>query len=458
MRAEMRLTRREAMTTAMGSAMLAADAAPRRNVLFICADDLNSSLSVFGNRVVRTPNVERLARRGVSFDRASCQYPLCQPSRTSFLSGKRPETTRVWTLETPTRETLGDTVMLPELFRRNGYFTAHAGKIFHTGIGEDPRSWDEEIREYGKSPARAEILKSADNWSVLKTRDEDTPDGRMARKTAEWLEARKRDGKLFFIGTGFRRPHSPYAAPKKYFDMYPAERIELLPAADAGPVLPAAANGSERVGAAETRARIAAYYASISFMDAQFGVVLDAMDRLALWESTAVVFFGDHGYLLGEHGGMWHKNSLYEASARVPLIVAAPGIRGAGQHSPRLVELVDLYPALCDVCGVRPPMGLEGTSFRPLLDTPERAWKRAAFTMQGRGKDRAEAAKDVAYAGKSVRTERWRYTEWDEGKRGVELYDEEADPKELVNMAGDGKHAAVEAELRELLRQGYRAK
>ena len=208
---------------------------------------------------------------------------------------------------------------------------------------------------------------------------------------------------------------------------------------------------------ADTRRFLAAYYASVTFMDAQLGVLLDAMDRLRLWDTTAVVFFGDNGYHLGEHGGLWHKNSLFEESARIPLIVAAPGIRGAGRRSPRLVELVDLYPTLAELCGLKPPATLEGTSFVPLLEKPERRWKTGAFTMQGRGKERTEAAKDIEFIGKSVRTEVWRHTEWDEGRQGVELYDHRTDPDELRNVAENPQHASTRAGLSALLRRGSRA-
>jgi uncharacterized sulfatase len=181
------------------------------------------------------------------------------------------------------------------------------------------------------------------------------------------------------------------------------------------------------------------------------------VDRLRLWDSTAVVFLGDNGYHLGEHGGLWHKNSLYEESARIPLIVAAPGHRAVGKRSPRLVELVDLYPTLAELCGLQTPASLEGTSFVPLLDDPKRRWKPGAFTMQGRGKERTEAAKEIEFVGKSLRTERWRYTEWDEGRQGAELYDERKDPRELKNLADDPRHGKKRAELRELLRGGWRA-
>lgn len=456
------------------AAVLSSPAEPagsRLNVLFVVSDDLNTTLSCYGHRVVKTPNLDRLARRGVLFERAYCQYPLCQPSRASFLSGLRPETTRVWTLETPTRQHVGDAVMLPELFRKNGYFTAHAGKIYHTGEScEDPRSWDEEVRESGKTPPPEEVLRGGKSlgpkghsfdWAMLKTGDAGMPDGKVARKTVEWMEQLAQEGKPFFLGAGFRRPHAPYAAPKKYFDLYPLGKIPLpkTSPAEFQLLLPAALNHEppdKPLSDLEVRQYLAAYYASTTFMDAQLGVLLDAMDRLRLWDNTVVVFFGDNGYHLGEHGGLWHKNSLFEESARIPLIVAAPSRDANGKRSPRLVELVDLYPTLAELCGLKPHANLEGTSFVPLLDNPKRPWKLGAFTMQGRGKERTEAAKDIEFLGKSVRTERWRYTEWDDGKQGAELYDERKDPRELENLAEDTKHARTRAELQKLLRDGWR--
>jgi uncharacterized sulfatase len=467
------ISRREAMAALVsGATALRAQSAPPKNVLFILADDLNTSLSIYGNKVVKTPNFERIARRGVTFDHAYCQYPLCQPSRTSLLSGLRPATTKVYTLSTPTRQTIGDAVMLPELFRHNGYFTAHAGKIYHTGNhAEDPRSWDIEVREHGKTPPRSEILEASTakgpkghtfEWDILKTADADMPDGTVVHQTIEWLEARARDKKPFFIGNGFRRPHAPYAAPKKYYDMY---RVEDIPLPNTSPeefrkLLPAAINfdpPDKPLTDLEVRQQILAYYACVSFVDAQLGLLLDAMDRLKLWDNTIVTASVDHGYLLGQHGGLWHKMSLFEEATRIPMIAVTPGMRTAGRHSPRLVESVDLYPTLVDLCGLKAPDNLQGLSFRPLLEQPDRPWKRGAFSTQGRGHERGESANDIEFLGHSVRTERWRYTEWDGGKQGVELYDKVADPREVNNLGGNPKVAKQQAELKSLLNAGWKA-
>jgi iduronate 2-sulfatase len=463
-------TRRAFLRSLPGAALL--KGAHRRNVLFIVADDLNNDLGCYGHPVVRSPHIDALARRGVVFERAYCQFPLCQPSRVSFLSGRYPETTKVWSLDTPTRQFLGDTILLPEHFRREGYFTAHAGKIFHTGEhAEDARSWDEELREFDKSPPKEAVLESGTaagpgghtfEWAVLRSKDEETPDGLVARKAVDWMEKAARAGKSFFVGAGFRRPHAPYAAPKKYFDQYVLERIPLpaTPAEHLSRLLPAAINldpPPRPLPPEEVRRFRLAYWASVSFMDAQVGVLLEGLTRLRLWESTVVVFLSDNGYHLGDHGGLWHKNTLFEESARIPLIVYAPGMPGNGRRSQALVELVDLYPSLAELCALPPPEGVEGLSLAPLLKDPSRPWKKGAFTVASRGEKRKSDPSPVAYLGRSVRTERWRYNEWDEGRRGAELYDHRTDPGELRNLAEDPGHASVREWLHRLLRAGWKA-
>src|SRR5438094_1860472 len=209
-------------------------------MLFIVSDDMNTALDCYGHPLVQTPHIARLAARGVRFDRTYCQFPLCNPSRASFLSGRRPDSTRVYTLQTPVRRHIENAVFLPELFRRNSYFTAHAGKVFHTGEAmEDPRSWDEELREFGKQPPAKAVIESEKaqgpighsmEWMTLRSKDEETPDGAVARRAVEMMEKSVRAGKPFFVAAGFRRPHSPYAAPKRYFDSYPREQPWLRPA------------------------------------------------------------------------------------------------------------------------------------------------------------------------------------------------------------------------------------
>ena len=442
------------------------------NVLFIVSDDMNNALGCYGHPIVKSPHIDRLARRGVLFERGYCQAPLCNPTRTSFMSGRRPATTQVYMNDTPTREHLGNAVFLPEQFRRHGYYTAHAGKIYHTGEGHvDPRSWDKEYPEFGKYASPEAILKHVEAsgpighsfaWTMLKSKDAETPDGIQARRAVKLMRKAVSDSQPFFVGVGFRRPHCPYEAPKKYFDMYPPEKIPLpkMPLSHFGKLLSAAIAYDpppKPLSDKQVREFIAAYYACMSFVDAQVGVLLAGLDELKLWNNTVVVFFSDQGYHLSDHGGLWHKLTLFEGAARVPFIVHAPGRKANGSSSPRLVELVDLYPTLTELCGLPTPKGLEGTSLVPLLDDPRRSWKKAAFTEVARGPKRGAASGEIAYIGISMRTERWRYTEWDDGERGVELYDHSRDPDELRNLARDPKYAETVRHLSKMLHAGWKA-
>jgi iduronate 2-sulfatase len=457
-----------AMLLAAPSVARAANApAGRLNVLFINADDLNNHLGCYGFPV-QTPSIDALARRGMRFDRAYCQVPLCNPSRVSLLSGLRPDKTQVYTLTTPTRQHLGEWIMLPEYFRQNGYFTVQVGKVYHTGDGfEDPRSWDVEIREFGKQPPPDQVIKNGEpdgpgghstDWEWLKTADADTPDGIVARKAVDYMEQAVAEGKPFFLGVGFRRPHAPFAAPQKYFEMYPIDSNRLpdpTPSGHYARLLPAAINypaPARPMSEREQRELIAAYYACTSFMDAQVGVLFEAFDRLKLWDNTVVVFIGDHGYHLGEHGGLWHKISLFEESARAPMIIYAPHMKAGGQPCRQLVEFIDLYPTLVSLCGLPHREGLDGIDLSPLLDDPNRPSKEAAYTLVARSDDpAADHSKIVSYLGRSVRTGRWRYTEWDGGNRGVELYDHQYDPHEWKNLAKDPQYTDTVRELREFL-------
>lgn len=445
----------------------------KMNVLFIVTDDMNNDLACYGHPQVKSPHIDRLAQKGMRFDRAYCQVTVCNPSRVSFLSGLQPDKTRVYTLTEQTRSHLGDWVMLPEYFRKNGYKTIQVGKIYHTKDGwEDPRSWDIEIREFGKRPPEEEKIKSdnpdgpgkhTNDWAWLKTPDAETPDGIVARRAAKLMAEAVAEGKPFFVGAGFRRPHAPFAAPKKYFDLYPPETVALraeVPEGHYDGLPPAAINYTapdQPLSDQQQRELITSYYACNSFVDAQVGVLLEAVDKLKLWDNTIIVFFSDHGYHLGEHGGFWHKLSLFEESARVPMIVYAPGMKGAGQPCNSLVELVDLYPTLTELCGLKMPKGLDGSNLAPLLDDPSKTCKEAAFTMVSRS-DSAEAdhARNMDYLGASVRTDRWRYTEWDGGNRGAELYDHQSDPRELINLAEKSDYEKTRKHLHQLL-SDYRA-
>jgi arylsulfatase A-like enzyme len=438
------------------------------NVLFIAVDDMNNDLACYGHPLVKSPNIDRLSRMGVRFDRSYCQFPLCSPSRSSLMTGLRPDTTRVFDLSYHFRSGLPDVVTLSQLFMNNGYYAARVGKIYHYGnpgdIGtsglDDKASWNHVVNPAGrdKTALEPEILNYTPKrglgsamcfLSDKEGKDEEHTDGKVATEAIKLLEE-PRD-KPFFLAAGFYKPHTPYIAPKKYFDLYPMEKIRLPEeAADATKAVPKAALASTApwplfgVTGEQARECKQAYYAAISFVDAQIGRLLDAMDRLKLWENTVVVFWSDHGYHLGEHG-LWMKMSLFDESARVPMIVVAPGAKGNGKASPRTVELLDLYPTLADLAGLAPPGNLAGASLRPLLEDPSKAWDRPAFTQVQRS----------GFPGYAVTTERWRYIEWDDGKQGAQLFDRENDPHESVNLAADPKHETVLEEMKARMRKNW---
>jgi uncharacterized sulfatase len=462
----LRITRRLPFIAAVlfaasiAGAQTAARPAPRLNVLLIMADDLNDHMGTFGHAIVPTPNLDRLAARGVRFTRAYTQFPLCSPSRVSMLTGLRPDRTRIHDLQTNFRTILPDAVTLPQLFRQQGYVAARVGKIYHYGnpgqIGtsglDDPASWDAVVNPRGVDKDEEALLTnltpkhglgSSLAYFASPAPDEAHTDGKVAAETISLLERHK--DRPFFIGAGFYRPHCPFIAPKKYFDAIPRERL-VLPASPADASLsPLAWNTKWDVTETGQRDIVHAYYASISFLDANVGRVLDALDRLDLWKNTVVVFVSDHGYQLGEKG-QWMKQTLFERSLRTPLIVAAPGLAGRGRPSERVVELLDVYPTVADLAGLSAPAGLHGRSLRALLSDPRHEWERPAISQVRR------QSKETTSMGYSLRTTRWRYTEWDLGASGVELYDETADPGEARNLAADPAHAAVVADLRTQLR------
>lgn len=419
------------------------------NVLFIAVDDLNRRIGCYGFSDVKTPNIDRLAKKGVLFQRAYCQYPLCNPTRTSFLSGLYPETTGIMDNKTPPRTYLKDDVeFIPQLFKKNGYFTARVGKIFH-GAFDDESCWSisEDAKSREDKDTKKKIKARGEQWLVTDGKDEDEPDGKTARRIVELLEQNK--DKPFFISAGFHKPHLPWVAPKKYFDMYKPEDIKLpKEPEDDRDDIPEVALGksgkSEEYCNEHRKEAIAAYYACISFMDAQLGVILDAMDKLNLWDNTIVVFWGDHGYHLGEHEGMWKKMSVFEESAGAPLIITAPQLKTSGQSCQRTVEFIDVYPTLVELCGLpQPKQKLEGKSLFSLLSNPNANWDKPAITVVQKGR----------VLGKSVRTEKFRYTEWDEGDEGVELYNHENDPNEYKNLADDPACSEVIKELKKHLKR-----
>jgi uncharacterized sulfatase len=440
-------------------------AADKPNVLFLIADDLNCSLGCYGHDLVKTPNIDRLAKRGVRFERAYCQFPLCNPSRASMLTGLRPDHTGVLENATYFRKNLPDRVTLPQLFQKHGYFVARIGKLYHYGVPaqigtdglDDKPSWQQVINPRGRDKDVEDQIFSLQkgqfggtlSWLAVDHLDEEQTDGKIATAAVEMLEKRK--DKPFFLAVGFFRPHTPYVSPKKYFALYPPEKagLPLREAGDRDDIpAPAITVRPPNYGISEDLQREArqAYFASITFMDAQVGRVLDAVDRLGLDKNTVIVFCSDHGYHLGEHG-LWQKQSVFEESARVPLIIAAPGMKHAGQSTRGLAELVDVYPTLVELCGFKDQPNLDGDSLVPLLDDPKSAGQKTAITQVRRGGGK----NNPAFHGYSVRTDRYRYTLWAGGEKGEELYDHEKDPHEFTNLAGKKEFAETVAEMKKLL-------
>jgi iduronate 2-sulfatase len=423
----------------------------KTNVLFIAVDDLNVDLGSFGHPVVKTPNIDRLVAAGVMFERAYCQFPLCSPSRESFLSGLRPETSGAVAQGRLVRDLRPAATYLPAHFRANGYFTAAAGKIFHKN---DPTAWEKydnadpvSAQEIRALKHRAETRERGENgpeWVKLDVDDAQTGDGIVARRSVEFLREAAKGSRPFFVAAGFRKPHLPWTAPRRYFDVYPRERIpELKEPPMVG--IPPLALQTDLHGAPKPDPAwqaVAAYYACVSFIDAQVGLLLAAMDELALWDRTIVVFVGDHGFHLGDHGGLWAKLTNFERSARVPLILVPPRSTAAGKVSRATVELLDIYPTLVELCRLSPPATLEGDSFARLLEKPDAPWDHPAYTT----------TIHEGIIGRSVRTPRWRYTEWGD-QEALELYDHETDPGEYRNLAREPRLDETMRELKQLLRQ-----
>ncbi|RUL85638.1 sulfatase [Tautonia sociabilis] len=452
-----------------------ASAADRPNVLFLIADDLNNSLGCYGRPMVKTPNIDRLAARGVRFDRAYCQYPLCGPSRNSMLTGLYPNSTGIKGNGQIFRQTIPSHPSLPQAFRLEGYFAGRIGKLYHYNVPnsvgtnghDDPGSWELELNPAGvdrlvEQPDEIFSLVPGQfggtlSWYASPRPEEQHTDALQAAD-AEWVLERcaRQSDRPFFLAVGFFRPHTPYVAPASYFEGYPKEEMPVVRGIEEdradipSPGLMSAKKEQETMSDDLRREAVQAYFASITFMDAQVGKVLDALDRLGLSDNTIIVMTSDHGYHLGEHG-LWQKMSLFEESARVPLLIAAPGVSKGGTVSTAPVGLVDLYPTLAELCGVSPPDNLQGQSLVPLLRDPEAPGRGWALSQVRRG------GGPNGFEGYSIRTPRWRYTEWDDGGRGRELYDHDADPRELTNLADDPGHAETVAELSALLLEAVRS-
>ena len=437
-------------------------AAERPNVLFIAVDDLRPALGCAGDPHAKTPNIDRLAARGTVFNRAYVQQAVCSPSRSSVLTGRRPDTTRVYDLVTHFRDHIPDAVTLPQHFKANSYVSRGVGKIYHPGYNDEP-SWSApwegaKARNFGPdgqklmAKLRAEAKEKGADVGRVRGLSVESPDvaddylndGAVAGRGCELLRELK--GKPFFLAVGFAKPHLPFVAPKKYFDLYDPAKLPVSDDSDPPKGAPKFAPqfGGELRAYHEVpksgpippdlaRRLVHGYYAAASYMDAQVGRVLDELDRQGLTENTIIVLWGDHGWHLGDHG-MWCKHTNYETATRAALVMAKPGQKATGKKTDALVEFVDIYPTLVEACGLKLPDGLEGHSFAPLLDDPARPWKPAALSQYPRG------GKDIGpLMGYAIRTDRHRLVEWRERQSGkpvaYELYDHTTDPGEGVNVA-----------------------
>ncbi len=504
------------------------------NVLFIAVDDLRPELECYGKTYIHSPNISHLAAQGVVFNRAYCQQSVCSPSRSSLLTGARPDTTRVWDLKTHFREALPDVITLQQNFKNHGYFVQGMGKIFHGGFNDEP-SWsvpwvtpkapiyalpenvalaqdkvqgepdgpkgdnrgaaseaysipkglfgaeatNPAMKKKGKKKKQPAAGGAADSesssgpnsrgpiYECADVPDNTYTDGKVADLAVETLQALRKKSEPFFLAVGFIKPHLPWVAPKTYWDLYDPAQIELAP----NPFLPIGApdyavnpnDGEVRaykgvppagpISDAVAHKLKQAYYAGVSYTDAQIGRVLDELDRLNLRSNTIVILWGDHGWKLGEHLA-WGKHSNVENDVNAPLILSVPGMKTAGRHTDALVEFVDIYPTLSELAGLPLPPHLEGMSFKPLLDDPLRPWKTAAFSQYPRGQR-------GGLMGYTMRTDRYRFTAW-VGRQdhdrvdALELYDHATDPQENTNLATHADQAATVNQLMAQWKQGWR--
>ena len=423
------------------------------NVLFIISDDLtDTALSCYGNTVCQTPNIDAIAKQGVRFTKAYCQGTYCGPSRASLMSGYYPHAIKMLGYKTP-RPMIGDRMMWPEFFRQHGYYTARVSKLFHMGVpggieqgghGEDDqRCWTERYNSQGPewkaagqgwtlegNPDRTVPVKGGNTFVVVEADGDDLAhsDGRTAEKAAELIK--KHSQRPFFMGVGFVRPHVPFVAPKKYYKSFPYDSMKL-PGKLAGDWddIPAAGinyktSKNMKMDLEQQRKAVGGYYASVSYMDAQVGKVMKALEESGVADRTIVIFTSDHGYHLGEHD-FWAKVSLHDESARVPLIISVPGKQPAVCDS--LVELLDLYPTMANLCGFKAPVRLQGKDISRLLDNPDNAVRDAAFSVNGKG-----------YL---LRTAEWAYMRYGaNGNNGEELFDMVNDPKQYTNLVGKDKY------------------
>ena len=454
------------------------------NVLFIAIDDLRPALGCYGDKTAITPNIDRLAKRGTLFNRAYCQQAVCCPSRLSLLTGLRPDTIKVWDLNTHFREALPNAVTLPQHFKNHGYHTRSIGKIFHGGgkPSKDSPSWSEapiydnvrdpKMRYATEQNLKGKGLKRAASESA-EVPDNAYVDGLVCEAAEKALGDLKAQKKPFFLAVGFRKPHLPFSAPKKYWDLYRRKDIPAPVATghpEGAPELAVRSWGelegysdipkNGKLSAAKTQELRHGYYACVSYVDALTGRLLKQLDKLELTGRTVVLLWGDHGFHLGEQG-LWTKANNYELSTRVPLVLSVPGQVNPGEKTDALVEFVDLYPTLAETCGLTAPAKMEGISLLPLLEKPDRPWKTAAFSQYPRSFQGNRHRKHGDLMGYAVRTDRHRYVEWRDWKKATiqarELYDHTTDPNETKNLAKEPAQKENLKQLQQILQSGWKA-
>ncbi len=461
-----------------GSAM----AANKRNVLFIAIDDLRPELNCYGASHIHSPNIDRLAGQGTLFKHAYCQLAVCNPSRASLMTGLRPDTSRVWSLQTHFRDNVPDVVTIPQHFMNKGWHSQGMGKIYHTGHGNrnDKFSWSvphgtprinnyllEESRNIRRANQQKNKVDKGYRWTngppteMVDVPDNAYKDGATTELAIQTMREKKDEA--FFLAVGFSKPHLPFCAPKKYWDLYDASKIELPdnPYPAKGSPDYALANFGELrkydgipsegpVSDEQAIRMIHGYYACVSYVDALVGQLLDELDALGLRENTSIVLWGDHGWKLGEHGS-WCKHSNVELDTRAPLICSDPDLP-KGHVTDALVEFVDIFPSLCGLGGLDVPAHVEGDSFVPLMQNPNQPWKKAAFSQYPRGRNRM---------GYSMKTDQYRYTEWvtRDDEREIlarELYDHVKDPAENSNVVDEAAYASVVPDLAKMMLAGWK--
>ncbi len=472
------------------SLSLSAAEAKHYNVLFFAVDDLRPEFGAYGSPIVKSPNLDALAAKGLVFNRAYCQQAVCSPSRSSLLTGTRPDTTKVYDLETHFRKNIPDVVTLPQHFKNNGYFVQGMGKLFHGGL-DDPQSWSTpwaapkaksyglaennemvarkaaEAKKAGKKGKAASRSARGPAFESSDVPDNTFHDGALADMAIKTLRELKDKKQPFWLGVGFVKPHLPFVAPKKYWDLYDPAKIELAKVTTRPKGAPSYAIGdggemrayegipNGHVPDDMARDLKHGYYAAISYMDAQVGKVVAELERLGLRDDTIIIIWGDHGWKLGEYDA-WCKHTNVELDTNAPLIISVPGQKSAGKKTDALVEFVDIYPSLAELCGLPLPKHLEGTSFAPLIKNPNQTWKEAAFSQYPRG------VSGKSLMGYTMRTDRYRLTRWVEKRDhskvdAVELYDHKTDPMETVNIANDPKNAKLVADLTVQWEKGWQA-